>query len=171
MKGSAVAEGTIAARPPGGLAKLFLRSEAARNYALLAPSLLVLCFALAAPMALLVLYSLWTQNGLALDTTPTLARYAEAFGREGYRTLFLRSLAISSLVTLVTVALAYPMAYFVAFRVTRGKFVWLLLLNIPFWTSYLLRVFAWKVILGFNGVINSGLMSLDRKSTRLNSSH
>jgi spermidine/putrescine transport system permease protein len=63
-------------------------------------------------------------------------------------------------VTLVTVALAYPMAYFIAFRVTRGKFVWLLLLNIPFWTSYLLRVFAWKVILGFNGVINSGLMSL-----------
>ena len=80
--------------------------------------------------------------------------------REGYRVLFLRSIGISSLVTLVTVALAYPMAYFVAFRVTRAKFIWLLLLTIPFWTSYLLRVFAWKVILGYNGVINSGLISL-----------
>ena len=76
------------------------------------------------------------------------------------RTLFLRSLAISSAVTLVTVALAYPMAYFVAFRVARAKFVWLLLLTIPFWTSYLLRVFAWKVILGYNGVINSALIGL-----------
>jgi len=66
----------------------------------------------------------------------------------------------SAIVTLITVLLAYPMAYFVAFKVTRGKFMWLVLLNIPFWTSYLLRVFAWKVILGFNGVINSGLLSL-----------
>ncbi len=62
--------------------------------------------------------------------------------------------------TLVTVALAYPMAYFVAFKVEKSKFIWLILLTIPFWTSYLLRVFAWKVILGYNGVINSGLMSL-----------
>ena len=113
MSGSAVAGELRSERGPGGLAHYFIRSETARGYALLTPSLVVLCFALAAPIALLVLYSLWTQNGLALDTTPTLARYAEAFGREGYRTLFLRSLAISSLVTLVTVALAYPMAYFV----------------------------------------------------------
>jgi spermidine/putrescine transport system permease protein len=63
-------------------------------------------------------------------------------------------------VTVATLAAAYPMAYFVAFRVTRGKFVWLLLLTIPFWTSYLLRVFAWRVILGYNGVINSGLTNL-----------
>jgi len=147
----------------GGLARVeqwLRRSEAARFYALLSPTLAVLAFALAAPIALLVLYSLWTQNGLALDTRPTLSQYAAIMTREGYRVLFLRSIAISSLVTLVTVALAYPMAYFVAFRVTRAKFVWLLLLTIPFWTSYLLRVFAWKVILGYNGVINSGLIGL-----------
>ncbi len=60
----------------------------------------------------------------------------------------------------MTVLLAYPMAYFVAFHVERTKFVWLILLTIPFWTSYLLRVFAWKIILGYNGVINSGLMAL-----------
>ena len=47
------------------------------------------------------------------------------------------------------------MAYFLAFRVTRHKMLWLILITIPFWTSYLLRVFAWKIILGFNGVINS----------------
>jgi spermidine/putrescine transport system permease protein len=136
------------------------RSEVLRSYALLSPTLAVLILALAAPLALLVLYSFWTQRGLSLDTQPTLAQYQAILGREAYFVLFVRSVAISSLVTLVTVALAYPMAYFVAFRVRKAKLVWLLLLSIPFWTSYLLRVFAWKVILGFNGVINSGLMSL-----------
>jgi len=126
----------------------------------MSPSIAVLVFALMAPVALLLLYSLWTQNGLQLDTTATLAQYEAVFSRAFYRNLFLRSVAISSVVTLVTVALAYPMAYFVAFRVTNAKFVWLLLLTIPFWTSYLLRVFAWKVILGFDGVINSALISL-----------
>ena len=142
------------------LERLIERSETASALALLSPSLIVLLVTLAAPMALLLLYSLWTQNGVALDTRPTLAQYAAVFSRAGYLALFLRSVAISSLVTLVTVALAYPMAYFVAFHVTRAKFIWLILLNVPFWTSYLLRVFAWKVILGFDGVINSGLMRL-----------
>jgi len=142
------------------LTSMFRRSEAARGFLLISPTMAVLLFALAAPMTLLVLYSFWTENGLVLDTHPSLTQYAAVATREGYRTLFFRSVSISSLVTLVTVALAYPMAYFVAFRVTRAKFIWLLLLTIPFWTSYLLRVFAWKVILGYNGVINSGLISL-----------
>ena len=138
----------------------FRRSDAAGRYLLFSPVLVVLLFALAAPIALLLLYSLWSQNGLDVDTTPTAAQYAAVASREGYRVLFLRSIGISSLVTLVTLLLAYPMAYFVAFRAKRAKFVWLVLLTIPFWTSYLLRVFAWKIILGFNGVINSGLISL-----------
>jgi spermidine/putrescine transport system permease protein len=140
--------------------RLFRRSEAARGYLLISPTLAVLVFALAAPLALLVTYSFWTENGLVLDTHPTVSQYGAVVTRQIYRVLFLRSLAISAVVTLATVALGYPMAYFLAFRVTRGKFIWLLLLSIPFWTSYLLRVFAWKVILGYNGVINSGLLSL-----------
>ena len=62
--------------------------------------------------------------------------------------------------TLATVLLAYPAAYFIAFKVKTNKLVWLILITVPFWSSYLLRVFAWKVVLGFNGVINSGLMTL-----------
>jgi spermidine/putrescine transport system permease protein len=142
------------------LARFFRRSDAAHGYALLSPTLVVMGAALAAPLALLFLYSLWQQNDLALDMHPTLAQYMELAARPRYWELFLRSIAISGVVTLVTVALAYPMAYFIAFRVTTAKFFWLVLVTIPFWTSYLLRVFAWKVILGYNGVINSGLMSL-----------
>src|SRR6202012_1275212 len=90
----------------------------------------------------------------------TLAQYSEVLSRAGYRDLFWRSLGISALVTFLTVMLAYPMAYFVAFRAGRAKFLWLIALTIPFWTSYLLRVFAWKIILGYGGVINSALLSL-----------
>jgi spermidine/putrescine transport system permease protein len=149
-----------AAVEPGGLWRRLRRSEAARGYTLLSPTLAIMVVALAAPMLLLALYSFWREDAYVVDTSFTLEQYATAFGRLTYRQLFYRSLAISSVVTLITVLLAYPMAYFIAFRVERSKFVWLILITIPFWTSYLLRVFAWKIILGYNGVINSGLMSL-----------
>jgi len=142
------------------LIHFYRRSQAARGLVLLSPTMLIMLVALAAPMALLALYSFWTQEGYGLNTALTLTQYATSLGRVSYRALFYRSLEISALVTVITVLLAYPMAYFVAFRVTRAKFLWLVLLTIPFWTSYLLRVFAWKIILGYNGVINSGLMSL-----------
>jgi spermidine/putrescine transport system permease protein len=129
------------------------------GYALLAPTLVVMGLALAAPLLLMAITSLKNQSGLTFNQGWTLAHYGDVLGRTSYRALFLRSVLISGAVTLVTVALAYPMAYFVAFH-TRHKFLWLVALTIPFWTSYLLRVFAWKIILGFNGVINSGLIRL-----------
>lgn len=141
------------------LRAFYLRSDAAKGYALLSPVMLTMVALLAAPLVLLALYSLWTQVGISVDTTPTLDRYRYVFTKQSYIDIFWRSIGMSSLVTLVTVGLAYPMAYFVAFGVKRNKFVWLVLLTIPFWTSYLLRAFSWKVILGYNGVINSSLMT------------
>ena len=129
------------------------------GYLLLSPTLAVMGLALAAPLALLFISSLQAQNGIVPGGGWTLARYGEVLGRASYRALFARSLWISGAVTLATVCLAYPMAYFVAFH-ARRKFLWLVALTIPFWTSYLLRVFAWKIILGYGGVINSGLLRL-----------
>lgn len=87
-------------------------------------------------------------------------------------TLLLRSLFVSAMVTAVTVLLAFPVAYFVSFYVHPSKkSLWLFLITIPFWTSYLIRVFLWKVILGYNGVINSALLSIgiiDEPITALN---
>ncbi|HET7083634.1 MAG TPA: ABC transporter permease [Rhizomicrobium sp.] len=133
--------------------------NSSEGYVLIAPTLVVMGLALAAPLGLMAVTSLKNQSGLGFAEGWTLAQYGAALGRASYRALFLRSVLISSAVTAVTVALAYPMAYFVAFH-ARHKFFWLVALTIPFWTSYLLRVFAWKIILGFNGVINSGLMRL-----------
>jgi spermidine/putrescine transport system permease protein len=136
------------------------RSNPFANYALLSPMVIVLVLTLALPITLLILYSFWSEEGLVLNRELTTAQYERALGTPAYRGLFLRSVGISALVTLVTVTMAYPMAYFVAFHVKRGKFLWLIALTVPFWTSYLLRVFAWKVILGYNGVINSALIGL-----------
>ncbi len=116
---------------------------------------------MAAPLVILVAYSMWTQTYVSVDKTLTGgANYREAFTDPLVRHLMIRSILIAGgAVTLVTVALAYPIAYFVALK-ARRKTLWLLLITIPFWSSYLLRVFAWKLILGFNGVMNSALIAL-----------
>jgi spermidine/putrescine transport system permease protein len=137
------------------------KGEAASGLLLVSPPLVYAILLLAVPLGSIVLLSLWTQNFLTFDTTLTLANYAEAFTDPLYRTLMLRSLAISGSVTLATVLFAFPIAYFVSFHVApERKALWIFLITIPFWTSYLLRVFAWKVILGFNGVLNTSLLGL-----------
>lgn len=128
-----------------------------RGYILLSPTLLVLIGAMCIPVGMLVLYSFWTQIYIEIDTTLTLANYLQIFNKTSYMLLIGKSILISTAVTATTVLLAYPIAYFIAFRVKRNKIVWLILITVPFWTSYLLRVFSWKVILGYNGVINSAL--------------
>jgi spermidine/putrescine transport system permease protein len=72
-----------------------------------------------------------------------------------YLRLFWKSVKMSLIVSIIIVVLAYPLAYYLALSGTKRKYVLLLLLIAPFLTSYLLRVLAWKVILGDNGVLNS----------------
>ena len=139
---------------------LLSRNDTTKAYSLLSPSLLLLIFVFAFPIFFLVAYSFWTQDYVYVDTTLTLENYKIVVNKASYHALIKRSLIISSLTTLITVLLAYPMAYFVAFVVKDHKLLWLIALTIPFWTSYLLRVFAWKLILGYNGVINGSLSNL-----------
>jgi spermidine/putrescine transport system permease protein len=142
------------------LRALYLRYEPLRGYLLLSPTVLVMVLTLAMPLGLLVTYSFWTQVYLEFERTLSLHNYVEFFTKPIYPALLWKSVEISGSVTLATVLLAYPAAYFIAFRVQRHKLLWLILITVPFWTSYLLRVFAWKLMLGYNGVINSGLITL-----------
>lgn len=135
-----------------------LGREGRQGLFLISPPLLYALLLLAAPLAMVVTFSFWSQNYLELDTTLTLKNYREVWTKPIYRVLIMRSLNISIMVTIVTVLLAFPMAYFLSFRVKQNKALWLFLITIPFWTSYLLRIFLWKVILGYNGVLNSALM-------------
>lgn len=134
-------------------------SENSRNGVLLAlPATAYIGLLVAAPLGILVLYSFWTQTYIDIDRSFTWENYRTALNDPLMRHLLIRSIWMAGLVTVLTVVLAYPIAYFVAFR-ARNKTFWLLLITLPFWISYLLRVFAWKVILGFNGLVNSTLIS------------
>jgi spermidine/putrescine transport system permease protein len=135
-----------------------MRSPSLRGYLLLSPALALLILALATPLIVLVGLSLWTKTGGVLDRSISLGNYEAILDKSLYFKVLFRSLRISAIVAFVTVLLAYPAAYFIAFRVHNRKIMWLILITLPFWTSYLLRVFAWKLILGFNGLVNSGLI-------------
>lgn len=137
-----------------------LSQETRRGLTLLSPTLILLLLALALPILVLIGLSFWTQAGMKLIPGFTLDNYEIFFEKRIYRLVLLRSIENSAMVALLTVLLAYPAAYFVAFKVKKRKILWLILITLPFWTSYLLRVFAWKIILGYNGVINSGLISI-----------
>lgn len=115
---------------------------------------------LVAPLLMMLLLSFWTQDYLDLDRTLSFNNYREAWTHPVYRLLLSRSVIVSIVVTFTTVILALPMAYFISFYGGKKKALWLFLITIPFWTSYLLRIFLWKVILGYNGVLNSGLLGL-----------
>ena len=136
-------------------------TEKGRSMLLLMPPALYAVLLLAVPLVAIILFSFWTQDFMTLDRTFTLDNYREIAEKPIYGLLLQRSLMVSGIVTLVTVVLAYPVAYFVSFHVAPNrKSIWLFLITIPFWTSYLIRVFLWKVILGYNGVVNSGLLGL-----------
>ena len=137
------------------------RSEAAQGMTLIAPPFIYALLVLAAPLLTIIAYSFLTDGYLEVVRDFSLDNYRHVFSDPIVRSIMLRSLGVSMMVTLVTVALAFPVAYYVSFVVRpERKALWLFLITIPFWTSYLIRVFLWKVILGYNGVINSSLTSL-----------
>ncbi len=144
----------------GRLYALYLRSDTLKGFTLLSPTLLVMGLTMCIPFGIMVVMSFWTQIGFEFDTAFSLVNYVEAVEKPMYRALLLRSLTISAICTVATVLVSYPMAYYVAFHVRKHKMVWIILMTVPFFSSYLLRVFAWKVILGYNGVINSGLKGM-----------
>ena len=138
-----------------------MKPETKKGWRLLSTPFIFSILLLAAPITMMFLLSFWTQDYLILDRTFTLNNYIEAATQPVYQLLFTRSLLISLTATFFTVLLAFPMAYFISFHGGNRKALWLFLITIPFWTSYLIRMFLWKVILGYNGVLNSLLLWLE----------
>ncbi|MER8574271.1 ABC transporter permease [Mesorhizobium sp. M1338] len=167
---TAAAEGSPPLRMTRARRNALLQSEPVQGLALISPTFIYALILLVLPILVVIAHSFWTQHYLTIDRTFTLENYRVALTEPIYRDLLWRSLYISLTVSLLTVLLAYPIAYFISFHGGRHKSLWLFLITIPFWTSYLLRVMSWKVILGYNGVLNSGLMGLgiiDEPSTAL----
>jgi spermidine/putrescine transport system permease protein len=126
---------------------------------LLAPAAVVLGSLFVAPMAIIAAYSLLTRGaygGLGFPwTTGNWARLADPI----YLGILLRTFALAAISTGVCLLLGYPLALFIA-RSGRWKNVYLNLVLLPFWTSFLVRTYAWMFLLRDTGLINTVLLAL-----------
>src|SRR5438874_4688230 len=124
------------------------------------------------PIAIVAAYSFDVYSLFPGPHGFTLSAWREVAHENVYLRLFWKSVKMSLTVSVVIVVLAYPLAYYLALSGTKRKYILLLLLIAPFLTSYLLRVLAWKVILGNQGVVNTflfwtGLRSPDHPLSQL----
>src|SRR5947209_12664635 len=120
------------------------------------------------PYLFLFSYGLWKIQGGVIIHSWTLGNYGELFHTRVYLDVLLRSARIAGSVTALALLLGIPLAYFLSFRVRRGKEVIYQLVVIPLWVSYLVRAYAWKTILGSDGVLNTLLQYVHLTSHPLN---
>ena len=146
------------------------RREAGRTWpltaALLSPPVLWLALFFLLPIVVVALYSVGKLQLFPTDTAAfSLDGWRKFLGGDSvYLGLFWKSMRVSLTVAVVVVLLAYPIGYFLALTAGKRRYVLLLLIITPFLTSFLLRVLAWKVILGNSGVVSSALDWLGLRS-------
>jgi spermidine/putrescine transport system permease protein len=120
------------------------------------------------PLLFLIIISFWTSKDYDLIPTWTLSNYQEVFSNPLFRKAFLWSIWITIATLLITISVAYPFAYGLAFVVPkRYQQVILIAIVAPFWTNYLVRVYSWQLIIGENGIINQSLIALGLIDTPL----
>lgn len=120
----------------------------------LPPVVWVLAFLLV-PYAFLFCYSFWSVAGQNVVHAWTLANYRELLRTPMYGEVLGRSARIAGMVTLLSLLLGFPLAYYISFHCSRRKELLYQLVIIPLWVSYLVRAYAWKTILGSDGVLNA----------------
>jgi spermidine/putrescine transport system permease protein len=136
-----------------------MRTRNATFWGLSLPPVLWLAVFFAVPLCLIFAFSLRAdmRGDLLQPFTPTLEQYDKLLDKGNYFRLLGKSALMAFAVAGMAVAFAYPVAYYLAFRAGKRAGLLLVLILIPSWTSFLLRIMAWKVMLGSNGVINSFL--------------
>jgi len=128
-----------------------------RGLALLAPPVVWMLFFYLVPLIILLAYAFWSVDYLTITREITLENFRTVVSNDLYRTVLLRTIAIAAIVTFIDIVLAFPIAYFIAKKAVRHRQLLLMLVIFPLWSSYLVRAFAWRTILGTNGVLNTFL--------------
>src|SRR5216684_4375980 len=124
------------------------------------PPLLWVCLFLLLPYALMFAHSFWLVRDGFLVHQWNLQNYRALFTNPLYFQVFLRTARIAASVTLCSLLLGYPLAYYLSFRAGPRKELLYHLVIVPLWASYLVRGYAWKTILGSDGVLNGFLQYL-----------
>jgi spermidine/putrescine transport system permease protein len=139
--------------------------EAGAILGLISPAAFWLLVFFLVPLAMVLLVS-FGERGDAGQVVYgwTFKNYTRFFSQVGERFLYVqifgRSLGIALLNTILCLMIGYPLAYFIARQPRRRRNVFLLLVMIPFWTNFLVRTYAWMVILRDTGVVNNALIGL-----------
>jgi spermidine/putrescine transport system permease protein len=157
-----VAEAHPAGRPVAAPAGWLSTRALARMLTAAAPALYVVV-ALIGPIVLIGLYSVNLRTNLiGVHPAFSTSNWSDFLTGAGnpFRSRFFSSMLVTVVVSAIAVLGAYPVAYFLAFVARRHRYPLLLLVMAPFFTSYLLRVVAWQVILNNDGVVNSLLWQL-----------
>ena len=126
---------------------------------LLAAPLAWMSFFYLVPLGLLLIHAFWSVDYLTINRTFTLENIETIAQNPLYPTVLLRTVLMAAAVTVTDMVLAFPVAYYIAKRATRHRELLLMLVIFPLWSSYLVRAFAWKTILGTNGILNSFLLA------------
>jgi spermidine/putrescine transport system permease protein len=125
------------------------------------PPLLWVTIFLLIPYAILFCYSFWSVSSMQVILhTWTLQNYVQLVRSPIYLQVLFRSMRIAASVTLCALLLGYPLAYYLSFHAAKRKDLLYQLVIIPLWASYLVRGYAWKTILGSDGVLNGLLQYL-----------
>jgi spermidine/putrescine transport system permease protein len=129
-------------------------------YATLLPPLLWMTLLYFVPIALLISYSVWRLEDFDIVKEFSFVNFQTILTNSAYRTVILRTVLTALSVTAIDALIAVPLGYFIGCYSGRYRTLLTLLVILPLWSSYLVRVFAWKIILGYNGVLNSALIAL-----------
>lgn len=124
------------------------------------PPFLYLFFFLLLPYSSIFQNSFWRKELYTIATDFNWDNYIRIWDNPLYRHVILNSLQIAAIVTMCANLIGYPLAYFLVFVAQRHRMLLYLLVIAPLWTSFLLRTFIWKLILGRSGVINGVLQYL-----------
>ncbi len=121
------------------------------------PSVIVLCIFAILPLLIMLGYSFQSDSG---TTGITLENYTDFFTKSVYLKLTSRTIINSLAVTVISLIISYPLAYFMAKKFKGMKNIIMILIIIPFFTNQLVRVYSWLVFLQDGGVLNSFLQSI-----------
>lgn len=125
----------------------------------LAPTWAIMALLFLAPLAVIAAYSLLTRGAYGGIALPASFESYQRLAGTLYLGIVARSFAVAAMVTLLSIPLAFPLALFLS-RCGKHKFLFLNLVMLPFWTSLLVRTYAWMFLLRDTGLINTVLLSL-----------
>jgi spermidine/putrescine transport system permease protein len=136
------------------------RSKGRKHIVLLTPLLAYFTLLFFVPMIVLFVYSFWKTTTTGLVPAFTLKNYANIFSRALYPVVIARSIQIGFVTAVLCVLISYPVAFSLTFKYKKLQDFVLYLILVSLFSSYLVRVYAWKTILGNNGLINQVLKYL-----------